>query len=213
MSHDPNVGTYMGSFLSEHTAEFVLAPRAAEVFSSYAAAAIPIYYWASREGSRLALESSPDTHIRVVSIFARRPKVERTVPDRITAKLNAQLFRYSVAAEAVGIPTLAGFPLVASLRELRQTCRCMWFRLHGASVMDVEILMDLEGQCIEPRQIRELTGPTELEALADDVVQAAAILEWGNALEALRQLRWVEPDHGYMTFRGGYKPFQVLLLQ
>ncbi len=203
----------MGSFLSEHTAEFVLAPRAAEVFSSYAAAAIPIYYWASREGSRLAQASSPDALLQVVSIFARRPKVEISVPDRITAKLNAQLFHYSVAAEAVGIPTLAGFPLVASLREFRQTCRCMWFRLHGDSATDVEITMDMEGQCIEARQIRELTGPTELKALADDAVQAAAILEWGDALEVLRELRWVGRDQGYMTFLGGYKPFHVLLLQ
>lgn len=203
----------MGSFLSEHTAEFVLAPRAAEVFSSYAAAAIPIYYWATREGSRLARESSPHAHLRVVSIFARRPKVEHIGSGRITAKLNRELFEYSIAAKKVGIPTLAGIPLVASLEQLRQSCRCVWFRLHELPAADVEIAMNIDGQCVDSYCRPGLTGPTELKALADDVVQAAAILEWRDALEVLRELRRVGRDQGFMTFLGGYKPFHVLLLQ
>lgn len=199
----------MGSFLSEHTAEYVLAPRAAEVLSSHATAAIPIYYWATREGSRVTQHSAADTTLRVLAVFARRPKVDGPHADVITAKLNEELFIYANEAHTLGIPTLAGIPLVASLSQLRPNCPCAWFRLHRGHGTGIEIAVDLRGECLVPCDRPEVTGPTELEALAEATVSSATTVEWEDALERMRCLRRLGKKG---LFYRGYNPFHVLLL-
>lgn len=206
-------GTDIASFLSEHTAEFILAPQAAEVFSRFAKAAVPIYYWSTREGSRVGRECAPNRHVRVVSIFARRPKV--TVPGQsvIVAKLNQELFTYSEEATERGIPTLAGIPLVSSLDQLTASCPSVWFRLLDAPSNDMEIPLALNGERREGDDPTHIEGPSQLENLAAKAVSKATAYEWRDALDTLRELRRVGHPNGFFHFLGGYKPFHVLLLQ
>lgn len=199
----------MGSFLSEHTAEYYLVPRTAEVFSSYATVVVPIYFWSTREGSRLGEEGIKYSQVRVIAIFARRPKVSASHADIIMAKLNRELFVYAREARALGIPTLAGMPLISSLDQLRINCPCVWFRLLDDCENDIEIPMSLEGEPLETTVLSHVDGPTQLDTLADDAVSAAAVSEWTEVIANLRFLKRVM-RHGIHF--GGYNPFHLLLI-
>jgi len=198
----------MRSFLSEHTAEYCLVSQAVKAFSSYVGTAIPIYFWSTREGNRLAQQSLAGQELRIVSVFARRPKISGPCAESMTAKLNRELFHYASEAESLGISTLAGMPLVTSLNQLRLDCPCAWFRLFKSHDLDTEITMSLRGQTSEivPSFV---TGPAPLESLAEDAFCAASTVEWGDAIEILRTLRQVTRSG---VFYGGYNPFHLLLM-
>lgn len=200
----------MSSFLSEHTAEFYLAPHAAEVFSSYATPAIPIYFWSTREGNRLAEKSFAGKRLRVVNIFARRPKIGELHEQIIAAKLNRELFVYANEADALGIPTLAGIPLISSLEQLKRDCPSRWFRIYRGCEADIEMAIILPGACVEKDATPHIRGPIGLEFLAEETVSAAVPLEWMQAIERLRALRGIARN-GY--FYGRYNPFHLLLVE
>lgn len=170
---------------------------------------MPIYFWSTREGSRLGEKGIKGTPVRVISIFARRPKVGENCADTISVKLNRELFVYAAAAGELGIPTLAGIPLVSSLDQLRLDCHCVWFRLLDDCKNDIEIPMTLQGEPLEVTDRSCVDGPTQLDCLAGDAVSAAAAFEWTDAIAKLRLLRGVA-RHG--VFFGGYNPFHLLLM-
>ena len=185
------------------------------MFCNYAETAIPIFYWATREGSRIGRESAPHRCLKVIAIFARRPKVIVPNDDVIVAKLNKELFAYSAEAAMTGIPTLAGIPLVASLDQMTINCRTVWFRMDGLPSYDIELPLTLDGHLHQPCQNAHITGPDELKRFAAEVVEQAAVLRWEDALEALRQLRHFGFTSRFIPFGGGstYKPFHMLLLE
>lgn len=202
----------MGSFLSEHTAEFVLVPRAVTAFSTYSTAVVPIYLWANREGGRAARACAPDTRIRIVSIFARRPKTIDSCDDRILVKLNRELFHYSKEASSRGVPTLAGIPLVASLHQLRLECECAWWRLTDHPYDDLEFVLPLECSISAHADGDHYNCPRQLHTLAKEAVSEAKLFCWDNALETLRELRRACAGHHY-RYGSRYKPFSLLLFE
>lgn len=204
---------YSSSFISEHTAEFILAPRAVEAFSSHASTVVPIYFWSTREGSRLSRSVAANTRLQMVSIFARRPKVDILGSDKIAVNLNEELFDYTDAASALGIPTLAGIPLVSSLDQLRLTSPCAWFRLRENAGHGVEILLDLHGENSGTDSDSHVICSANLGQLAKDAVAAAKCYEWVDALDTLRILRRTCGPSGCYPYYGGYRPFHLLLLQ
>jgi hypothetical protein len=117
----------MTSFFSERTAEYSILPVVMSYLKTRFGAAVPMYYWASREGNTVAREVHDGRHVRTLALFARRPKsvTKRT----ISGKLNAELFEFADRAELHGVRTVGGFPVVRDLFELGEDFRTFWFPL------------------------------------------------------------------------------------
>jgi hypothetical protein len=133
------------AFISEHSAEYILVPRMVNILGQCFGKVIPLYFLSTREGSRIAYECDKSQPIRVLNVFARRPKVSVPQQPRIEVKFNSSLFDKAGLAAEVGIPTLAGVPLVSSIMEFNMDARCAWFSLSGVPDMDVYYNLLLDG--------------------------------------------------------------------
>jgi len=206
------------SFMSEHTAEYVLVNDLVRRLAPAFPEAIPIFFWSTREGNLTAVESMSTLTFRVVTCFARRPKIESLDADSILMKVNRELLDYCRASADVGIPVLAGLPIVKSLHLLRLTSPCNWFDLATFNGLDGEFYVEinLNGKiAARPRSIR-------VRALNDremkKVIEGSKILTWDCAVEGFRAIRRTMSSHSGMPgafsfpfFFGGYKPFHIVL--
>ncbi len=73
------------SFISEHTAEFILVPKLVNILSKTFSDIIPIYLWLTREGSNMAKSCTKDVKFQIISVFPRRPKVTEQCQNEIFA--------------------------------------------------------------------------------------------------------------------------------
>ena len=119
----------MTSFISEHTAEYILVPDLVRRLMPEFPDIVPLFFWASREGNTTAQWSMEGVPVRIVTAFPRRPKILPDRSNRILMKLNGQLFNYASESSGRGIPVIAGVPLVTSLPTLRLNARCCWFEI------------------------------------------------------------------------------------
>ena len=211
---------YPTSFMSEHTAEYVLVNdlvcRLTPAFPNL----IPIFFWAKREGNRTALESMHDLNCRLVTCFARRPKVEYAAPDHLFMKINSELMQYRQACEPLDIPVLAGLPMVKSLSDLRLNSPCNWFDLAKFDCINQEFYVTLgpDGAVTLDDSTHKLPKPLTNPQI-EELVNKSPLLTWSRAVEHLRHVRRMVSDHarknyGYVRFPffGGYKPFLLLAL-
>jgi hypothetical protein len=206
---------HVSSFMSEHTAEYVLVNDLVRRLSPTYPNLIPIFFWATREGNRTAIESMQDLNLRLVTCFARRPKVERAQAHHLFMKINPELMQYRQVCAPLGIPVLAGLPMVKSLPCLRPNSACNWFNLSEFDCLDqqecyVAILRDGTAARCESNDklVRPLTTP-EIENL----VSKSPLITWSQAVEHLRYIRrTVSVNTPHFPFLGGYKPFLFLVL-
>ena len=54
------------SFMSENTAAYALVPDIVAHLSEHFTHVIPVYFWSTREGSRLGIESMVNQTVRVI---------------------------------------------------------------------------------------------------------------------------------------------------
>jgi hypothetical protein len=204
--------------MSEHTAEYVLVNdvvrRLAPIFSE----AIPIFFWSTREGNLTAGESMSALSFKLLTCFARRPKLHAT-DDRILMKVNRQLFYYCRSSSAVEIPVIAGIPLVRSLHLLRITSPCCWVdlaKLPSSDDMNIEVMLDgTSARIPEPKTpaTKFLLGNEEIQTL----VARSPAVTWDSAIGLIRDIRraarLLDQANGYRYFPwfGGYKPFHIFL--
>lgn len=201
--------------MCEHTAEYALVPRLVSILSEESARIIPFYFWASREGNSVSLASIRDLPIRLISVYARRPKVINAGTREVSVKFNAELFDYASLAVPLGIPVFAGLPLASSIIDMTPDVPCVWFDLNpcpnGTSDIEAVISVDhLPGDLIEIAPC--VIGPLDADTLISTIVDKSRRMIWGEAINTLRIIRRESGlGHGYFRWFGGYKPFYLLL--
>ncbi len=201
----------MTSFFSERTAEYSILPVVVSYLQQKFGAAVPMYYWASREGNNIARDVHEGRHVRMLALFARRPKAvtKRTM----SGKLNAELFEFADRAELHGVPTVAGFPVVRDLFELGEDFRTFWFPLTRSQAQDVFFKVDLTRA--DPTPISQSGRPIRTLELDDlgDAVSSARVLSWKTAMAAIRDARVTPRTMGGGAFWGGstYNPVYLLV--
>src|SRR6266446_6341375 len=112
--------------MSEHTAEYVLVSDLVHRLSPAFPQVIPMFFWATREGNRTAIQSMSELSFWLLTCFARRPKIESVDADYILMKINPELVHNCKASAALSIPVLVGLPMVKSLSSLRLNSPCHW---------------------------------------------------------------------------------------
>lgn len=173
-------------------------------------AAVPMYYWSSREGNTISREIHESRHVRMLALFARRPKL--VSKQAISGKLNAELFHFANKAELHGVPTFAGFPVVRDLFELCEDFRTLWFPLTRIQPDDVVFNIDLTMQ--DPTPISHIGCPIRILNLVDlgDAVTSAKVLSWSAAIATIREVRVTPRTMGGMYWGGStYNPVYVLV--
>jgi hypothetical protein len=202
------------SFISEHTAEYPLMHSLVGILSRQFSTIIPIYFWATREGSRIAAEGIGRQPVCVVTAYPRRPKIVNPEDSILLMKINAELLHAGSAGLDVGIPVFAGVPLASGLLQFSIDTPCSWFHQEGSSAEDhdLHILVSLTGETHEPSSSRPgVIGPLTTEGLLRVVQSAARKMSWDVAVESIRRIR----SSGEIGTRGfffsGYRPFYLVM--
>jgi hypothetical protein len=205
------------SFMSEHTAEYVLVNDLVHRLSPAFPNLLPMFFWATREGNRTAIASMHHLSFRLLTCFARRPKVDGLLDDNILMKINRELKQYHQACTPLGIPVLAGLPMIRSLSSLRLTSVCNWFSLADFDCVDQAefyVAVGRDGTATLYESDEKLAVPlTTLEI--ENLIRQSSQFSWNEAVSHLRDVRRVvsrNTQQHYMFF-GVYKPFFVAALE
>lgn len=201
------------SFISEHSAEFILVPKFAEILSSRFDNILPIYFWVSREGSRMAKACLRGISLRIVAMYARRPKIERPDQEEILVKFNSILLDRAKYFQHFGIPVFAGVPRVSSISDFKLDAECSWFRISTESEInyDVGYLLDIKaGRVMEG--LSEQIIPVNESAIIKTIQMKSRSILWEEAVKIIRGV--ASDDISSWYYPGNYtnyKPVYFLI--
>jgi len=202
------------SFVNEHSVEYVLVNHLVAMLSQEHRSLIPIFFWKTREGSRTATQGMLGQHVRLLTVFARRPKVLQPFAQTVLMKVNSTLFDAAGAATDYGSPVLAGIPRSSSLLNFTFDVACSWFRLlpgHCGANADVEISVSVDGS-VTTGVVAPVEGPLDTREILRIARLDATSMSWDKAVEAIIEIRRSSTTDGYWRFRGtGYRPFFLLI--
>ncbi|MES2643870.1 MAG: hypothetical protein V4850_30560 [Myxococcota bacterium] len=203
--------------MSERTAEYTLVPAISAELRPFFGFAIPFFYWTSREGTSLSRECGPREPVRLVAVFARRPKLRAPEDAEIRVRINDELFAFAAISAQAGIPVFAGVPLVRSLFDPRPERRCLWLKIcaRGDVAGPTELCFTPDGGIGKGTLLPTsgLRGPLAAADIARFSEREAHPRSWGDGLDAIRQVRAQARDGGggAVWFGAGYRPFHVAL--
>lgn len=202
-------GSALQSFVSEHTLEYHLVGSLLGLLGAQGISAVPLYFWSSREGSKLSMTIHAEWSGRLCAVFPRRPKFDRRRRHCVFAKFNAELFDYARQSRQVGVQTLAALPIIESLSDLLHAPEVAWFALDEGTA-DVVVQLETAGELDESAAdgVRRL-DPSEIVAR---VLEGSWRVSWQEATRAMRELRkCVASSNFYLS--GGYKPVYFFLAE
>jgi hypothetical protein len=200
--------------MCERTAEYVLVSALETILLQKYGSTFPFYFSGTREGSAVA---ELGESLKVVAVFARRPKILTPCAKEIYIKFNERLFEVAQKARCHGIPVIAGVPLVSSLGCLADKPPCAWFLIQSqlGKPGDVIHKLDLTRERLLTENREGVEGPLGSSRLLEHIEMSAQSYRWPAAVQVLRELR--RTDDGRLLFFpfGGspYRPFFFALLE
>jgi len=181
-----------------------------QLFSAHKQNLIPLYFWKSREGSSISKRCDPDTPIRLLAMYARRPKIYAPDQDYILVKINDILFERAYYLKENGIPTIVGVPRVSSITHLHIGCPCSWFNLcpDRSFKSDVEFTIDIKSNKCDIALPPSIQGPLEDVELLSLFNKGTHLPSWQDAIQILRAERLDDRFYGNSFYwrMGIYKP-------
>lgn len=197
------------SFVNEHSAEYVLVPAFVRILAAQYPAVIPVFFWRTREGGRLARAGMGNAVVKVVTVYARRPKLSDPGDAQIVMRVNPELLEAASLAANLGSPVFAGVPLATSICEFTLETRCAWFVLRRGASSDLgeDVVIDVAdpgighlGGLVE--------GPIDDATIREIVRVEAEPMPWRDAVDVIATIRRV--GGGDRPF-GSYRPFQLII--
>lgn len=149
-----------------------------------------------------------DTSVKILALYARRPKVDCPGRSKIFVKLNELLFARAEIFHSKGIFAFAGVPLADSLDRLLLSAACVYFDLEREwNEAFIEIDINEEGNAIEP-----LPYQLSIAAVADRIATLGA-MEWRHALKLIDEMRRSDYKGFYRRGLYGdlYKPVYLIV--
>ncbi len=132
----------ISSFINEQTASYLLVPQFTAMLKRHFSKVIPIYYWATREGSSLGVAQLAGQNFTIVALYPRRPKLVNYQTDHVLVKINEQLFNFADLLAPAGIPVFAGSPMISSLNDLKNEVASAWFEIQPGGT-EIQYRLDL----------------------------------------------------------------------
>ena len=201
--------------MSEHTVEYALVADIVSRLKSEFPNVIPIYLWLTREGNSMGQEAFKGKEVKLVAVFARRPKVGYSGDDHILAKFNSSILRHAFLARSFGIPVLAGVPLISDLASFRINSECRWFIVDGSisDTRDLKIFLSRRGDIVgHIGPLKTVRGPSSTSDIVRDIRKVARESTWISWLNVIREIRMQLDERHHFWFSGSYKPFYLVLL-
>lgn len=206
----------MPSFFCERTAEYALVSLLQRSLQSHFGSCVPIFYWKTREGNKVSEALHEGRLIKVLAMFARRPKTTDRKEVR-GGKINQEVAEFAAIARVAGIPVIAGFPAVEFTLDLYSDPTIFWLPLDASRDAELRFTVDLS----KPRLALIEDGgqpmrTMSLSEVARDIEKNAKVFQWDEAMQCIAELR---QSHGgpeaYSPFAwfGGYKPVYFLMPQ
>jgi len=193
------------SFINEHTASYILIPRLKTILHQNYRKVIPLYYWATREGSNRSLNTMIGVEFSVLALYSRRPKLSSGPTENISVKLNKSLFESARIFSNFGISVLAGSPLVRSICQLDSDANCVWFKVQN-STDDLII-------CCDNSDFRRHELHIEESRIVNFIEHNSKIIDLQKLKLATDEMRSL-PGASFSFFSGsGYKPIYFLLIK
>jgi hypothetical protein len=201
------------SFICEHTAEYILVPKLKEILRKKFDIVTPIYPWASREGSNISKELHKHDKFKVVGLYPRRPKLISAGDPKITVKINEQILLGAQTGTKLGIPVIAGCPLVKNFGDLGNNPDCIWIKLNQGSTENFELKLGQIQSFDYINQISKFIFANE-EDLLTYLSEKSELIDFNSAILSFREIKRASVGAGsysYFRFMGFYKPVYFLL--
>lgn len=201
------------SFICEHTAEYILVPKLKEILRKRFDIVTPIYPWASREGSNISKELHKHDKFKVVGLYPRRPKLISAGDPKITVKISEQILLGAQTGIKLGIPVIAGCPLVKNFWELGNNPNCVWIKLNQGSTKNFELELGQIRSFEDVNQISKFIFANEGELLTY-LSEKTELMDINSAILSFREIKRDSVGLGfysYFRFMGFYKPVYFLL--
>ncbi|HEV7643881.1 MAG TPA: hypothetical protein VGO50_08085 [Pyrinomonadaceae bacterium] len=198
------------NFMSEHSAEYVLVPDLVKRFESLTSEIIPMFFWSTREGNSTSRGMMARSSVKIISAFARRPKLSPVKDHKISFKINEELINYSHMNKEFGISVLAGVPLAQSLFDIRLNTPCCWYKIDGFTECMIDI--DMQGNAISSNPTQAFLPIRLTDQQLCDMVSSSKQMSWVEAVEIIRHIKRAYRAHrgGYFSFFGIYQPFHLI---
>jgi len=201
------------SFICEHTAEYILIPKLKKILHKRFDIVTPIYPWASREGSNISKELHKYDKFSVVGLYPRRPKLISTGSQKITVKINEQILLGAQSGMKLGIPIIAGCPVVKNLWELGNNPNCVWIKLNQGYKESFELELEHIQSSDYMNPMSGFTFANE-EDLLTYLGEKSKSIDFNSAISSFREIKMDSGGTGFyypFRFMGGYKPVYFLL--
>ncbi|ACA85194.1 hypothetical protein [Shewanella woodyi] len=182
------------SFISEHSAEFILVPAMKALLEKKFSVVVPIFPWLSREFGNRAKSTHGFSGFNVLALFPRRPKISDN--DEVLVTVNGELSVYKEIGLEHGITVIAGCPVATNLWEFASCNEFAWLDIDDAYGY-LESIDSLAGKRLTDEEILATVSKSEVHSM--------------DTLEAfIRDTRYVLPA-GFFGTR--YKPVYFLVAQ
>lgn len=196
------------SFISEHTAEYVLVPQLTSILKQKFEVVIPIFPWMTREGNNFSRAIHRDDKFLIVGLYPKRPKLSRT-RDKFLIKINKEFLNTAREASKISIPMIVGCPLVENLWDLNVNVKCIWIKLTSKT----KDFYNLECEDKISHKYRILQNEevlNEKEDVLKFVISNSKILNYENLILAMKTIKANSTTTYFMGW-GTYKPVYFLL--
>jgi len=195
------------SFISEHTAEYILIPQIVHELEKDFDKVIPLYFWATREGGIMARASLRPFQYKVIALYARRPKIDLVGAEENLIRINDLLFERAKTFGARGIPVIAGIPLLSDLNSLRLNSKCLWIHLADTGYQQ-DIKIDIHNPLIENNHF-SLINPGEFKPLVNEKCNP---IPGEEVIDIMRSAKnGFNSQHWSGLFNEQYKPVYILI--
>ena len=121
------------SLMSEHSIEYCLVPRMLTILKQSFQDITPIYPAMMREFGKRSYKNQ-NAFIRALAMFPRRPKITNDFSSEIYITINQELHAFEDFMRAIGVPTIAGCPMVKTIWELSCDPEICWIDIRHASL-------------------------------------------------------------------------------
>lgn len=189
------------SFANEHTVEYAVVDAVRAIFAAVALPVVPVFFWKSREGGKIAREMHGTIDARLIAIFPRRPRPYGQKLDQVGWKINGELHAYAQEANDRGVPTFAALPVARSLMALAAQPPVHWHPLSPKPCADRWLSASQGAQ-------GDAGSAALLQAMATSVY-----LPWDELVEVMSDLREATSTHQHFFGFGGYRPVYFLVPQ
>jgi hypothetical protein len=201
------------SFIGEHTVELTIVPILKDILNKDFDYVTPIFPWMTREGGSISKYLHENEEFKIIGLYPRRPKITISDDENIYLKINEQIILGSQCGLELGIPIIAGYPIVKNFWELGKNPNCLWIKLDFELNENIEFQIKLDKTSDLDTKLSKKVFQKDNEIL-DYISMHAKMFEINDALEAFRRIKMESINldfYSSFAFMGGYKPIYFLL--